>query len=130
VNISCLALLRMRNVSEKSCREDQNTHFMFNIFLLKLCCLWDNVENCGTRHATDGNTIWHMCIACWITKAIDTRWKYVILICFAMATVVTWTHISIMFIHNLPPCYEGKCCHEVLIPWILNYWLPFIKTAR
>ena len=28
--ISCSVLLRMRNVSDKSCRENQNTHFMFN----------------------------------------------------------------------------------------------------
>jgi len=26
----CSDLLRMRNVSDKSCRENQNTHFMFN----------------------------------------------------------------------------------------------------
>jgi hypothetical protein len=31
--ISRLILLRMRNVSDKSCRENQNTHFMFsNVF--------------------------------------------------------------------------------------------------
>ena len=31
--ISRLILLRMRNVSDKSCRENQNTHFVFsNIF--------------------------------------------------------------------------------------------------
>jgi len=29
-------LLRMRNVSDKSCRENQNTHFMSNIFLSKI----------------------------------------------------------------------------------------------
>jgi hypothetical protein len=30
-------ILRMRNVSDKSCRENQNTHFMFgNIFLFNL----------------------------------------------------------------------------------------------
>jgi len=27
-------LLRMRNVSDKSCRENQNTHFMFKNFFL------------------------------------------------------------------------------------------------
>jgi len=30
--ISRSVLLRMRNVSEKSCRENQNTHFEFDIF--------------------------------------------------------------------------------------------------
>jgi hypothetical protein len=30
--ISRLILLRMRNVSDKSCTENQNTHFVFSIF--------------------------------------------------------------------------------------------------
>jgi len=30
------SLLRMRNVSDKSCREHQNTHFMFNDFFLEV----------------------------------------------------------------------------------------------
>ena len=30
--ISCSVLLRMKNVSDLSCRENQNTHFMFNNF--------------------------------------------------------------------------------------------------
>ena len=28
--ISCSVLLRMRNVSDESCRENQNTHFVFS----------------------------------------------------------------------------------------------------
>jgi hypothetical protein len=33
MNISCLVLLGMRNISDKSCRENQNTLFMFsNLF--------------------------------------------------------------------------------------------------
>jgi len=35
--ISRSVLLRMRNISHKSCRENQNTHFMFNdIFFPKI----------------------------------------------------------------------------------------------
>jgi hypothetical protein len=34
--ISRRFLLRMRNVLDKSCRESQNTHFMFNNFFLKI----------------------------------------------------------------------------------------------
>ena len=45
-------LLRMRNVSDKSCRENQNTHFMFNNFFLKnhavFEIMWKSVvEPCG-----------------------------------------------------------------------------------
>ena len=36
LTISCPVLLRMRNVSDKSCRENQNTCFIFNNFFLKI----------------------------------------------------------------------------------------------
>jgi hypothetical protein len=37
--ITSPSILRMRNVSDKSCRRNQNTHFMFNNFFQKLCYL-------------------------------------------------------------------------------------------
>ena len=41
-------LLRMRNVSDKSCRANQNKHFIFSNFIFrKSCLLWDNVEKYG-----------------------------------------------------------------------------------
>jgi len=50
--ISCSFLLRMRIVSDKSCRENQNTHFIFkHCTIYKI--MWKN--NCGTGQATDGN---------------------------------------------------------------------------
>jgi hypothetical protein len=40
--ISRWIILRMRNVLDKSCRENQNTHFMFSNFSpRKLCRLWE-----------------------------------------------------------------------------------------
>ena len=32
-----LAFLKMRNISDRSCRESQNTHFMFNRGFKKSC---------------------------------------------------------------------------------------------
>ena len=41
--LSRLILQRMRNVSDKSCWENQNTHFIFNIFFFLISCrLWDD----------------------------------------------------------------------------------------
>jgi len=34
----------MRNFSDKSCTENQNTHFVNNNFFFKSCPLWHNVE--------------------------------------------------------------------------------------
>jgi hypothetical protein len=72
--ISRWILLRMRNVSDKSCRENQNTRFMLKKFFEKLFLLWDNVKKYGTaRQAKDDNIIRRMRFACWITKATDTH---------------------------------------------------------
>jgi hypothetical protein len=50
-------ILRMRNVSGKSCGENQNNRFMFNItFFRKSCRLWVNVEKYGTGHRWLYNT--------------------------------------------------------------------------
>ena len=44
-------LLRMRNVADKSCRESQNTHFVFsNFFFLNLAAyeiMWKNTVERG-----------------------------------------------------------------------------------
>jgi len=54
--ISRSVLLRMRNVSDKTRRENQNTRFMSNNLSQKSYRLWDNVEKYGrTRQATDEN---------------------------------------------------------------------------
>jgi hypothetical protein len=84
MTISRCILLRMRYVSDKGCRENQNTHFMFNnFFFRKSFRLWDNVEEyCIARQATDDNIIRRMRFACWITKATDTHWGCVTLIAF------------------------------------------------
>jgi hypothetical protein len=45
----------MRNVSNKSCRENQNTHFMFCNFLSENHPVY-NIEKCGgARQAANGN---------------------------------------------------------------------------
>ena len=71
--ISYWNLLRIKNVSDKSCTENQNTHFMFSNFCSQqMCFLWDNVKQYNRgRQATDGNMIRHekMWSACQITMA-------------------------------------------------------------
>jgi len=57
MTISGSFLLRMKNVSDKTCREKPNTHFVFsNFFFLKSCPLRRNVEKlCRVGQATDDN---------------------------------------------------------------------------
>ena len=67
--------LGMRNVSDKSRREDQNTDFIFNIVIFrKSLRLWDNVEKRGNAGKTTcDNMIGCMSFECWIPKDIDTH---------------------------------------------------------
>jgi hypothetical protein len=94
--ISRLILLRMRNVSDRICRENQNTHFIFNSFLFrKSCRLSVNVEEYGrVRQATDDSMIARMRLACWISKATDTQ-NILIFNCFTTAKLVTRTRLGV-----------------------------------
>jgi len=61
--ISHSLLILMRNVSDKSCRENHNTHFKFSNFFQKSCRLWDNEEKeCTARQATDDDTVHAHCM--------------------------------------------------------------------
>jgi hypothetical protein len=103
--ISGSAFLTMRNVSDKSCRENQNTHFVFSNFfsLRKLCrcavyeTMWENTVEPDRLQMT----IWRMRIACWIPKAIDTHSEYVIRTAFPLqqklhecASMLRYTYIA------------------------------------
>jgi hypothetical protein len=88
LKISHSFLLRMRNVPDKNCTENQNTHFTLNTIFKKLCHLWDNMEK-QCRASRPQMTIRHMLIACWITKATGTHSEYVILTDFILQK---WLH--------------------------------------
>ena len=81
--VSRLRLLRMRNVSDDSGRENQNTHYTFNNFFPKIVPFMRYVGKYGTaRDNTDDSIKQRMRIACWIPKARDTHSEYVIFITF------------------------------------------------
>jgi hypothetical protein len=67
--ISRWILLRIINVSNKSCTGNQNTLYKFNKVFWRLCLLCDNVERyCRTRQATDDNLTRRMRSACWTNQ--------------------------------------------------------------
>jgi len=79
-------LLRMRNVSDKRCRENLNTYFTFNIFFFENCTIY-KYKNTAEPDRPQ-MPIWRMRIAFWILKATNTLWicnTY----CFSTATMVT-----------------------------------------
>jgi hypothetical protein len=82
--ISRSHLLRIRNVSDKSCRENQNTHFTSNrfFFFTILPFMKRSGKIRRTGQATDDKR--SMRISCWIPKSTNTYSKYVILIAFPL----------------------------------------------
>ena len=103
-------LLRMRNVSEKSCRENQNTHFMYYAFFFRKSCfyeiMWKNIIELDKPQMT----IWGMCIACWLPKATNTHSYNVILITFPLqqwlhkqASVLHYVYFACLFVYSRCP---------------------------
>jgi len=69
--ISRSVLLKVRNVSDKTCRENQNIQFMFIFFPENRSVyeiIWENI----VEQDRPQMTIWRMRIAFWITKATNT----------------------------------------------------------
>jgi hypothetical protein len=105
VTISHWILLRMIHVSDKNYRENQNTRFIFSNFFFSenpavYVIMWKNFVEPGRPPMI----IWHMRIACWISKATNTHSEYVILIAFLLqhwfherAQILRYTFIACLF---------------------------------
>ena len=96
----------MGNVSDESCIENRNAHFLFNnlFFSKKPCRLLGNLgetKYCGARQVADDDIIRHTHIPGWITKAANTHSEHVIFITFSLqqwsqerASVLPYTFIA------------------------------------
>ena len=80
--ISRSILLRMRNVSDKSCRENQLTHFVFsNFFFLENRAVYEMWKN-TVQPERPQITIWPLLTAFWIPT--QTHSVYVIFTAFPL----------------------------------------------
>ena len=88
----------MRNVSDKSCRENQNTQFMLNnFFFLENRAFYETMWENITVPDRPQMTVWRTRILCRTAKVIPTH-TY----CFSTATKVTQTRLNItLFLHFL-----------------------------
>jgi uncharacterized BrkB/YihY/UPF0761 family membrane protein len=73
----------MRNVLDKSCRENQNTHFVFNNFFPQNGAFYETRFKNVVQLDRPQMAIWRMGFACWMTKATNTNSEYVINIAFS-----------------------------------------------
>jgi hypothetical protein len=96
-------LLTMRNVSDKICRENENTHFFVfkNYFSGKSFfyeVMWKSIVEPGRPQMTT----WRRRIACWVTKATKYTLRVCNTYCFSTATMVTRTRLNItLYVHCL-----------------------------
>ena len=72
------------NVSDKSCRENQNTFCVQQLFFSKNRAVYEILCKNTVQLDRTQVTIWRMRIACWIPKATNTHPKYVIRIVFPL----------------------------------------------
>jgi hypothetical protein len=87
--------VRMRNVTDKSCRENQNTRFILNFFFLKSFRLWDNVEEYSRAvHATDDYMAHVNCMLG--TEGHKHTHRLCNTCCFSNATVVIQTRLILL----------------------------------
>jgi hypothetical protein len=71
----------MKGVSDKSWRETQNTHCLFNNIFLQIMLFeikWKNILDLGRPQ----KTIWGTRTACWIPTATNTLSEYAIILFF------------------------------------------------
>ena len=73
VTISCSVLRIIRNVSDKSCRENQNTHFMFDNVFSKIVPFMSSCGENIVEPVTPQMTVWRLRFAYWVPKATYTR---------------------------------------------------------
>jgi hypothetical protein len=113
--------LRMRNVSDKICRENQNTYFVFSNFFRKWRRLWENVNKwIRARQAKDDNMAHAHCY--WILKATKTHSEYVVLIAFLYYNNGCMSASQCYFIRTLPVllCLSEKTTLNRNVLWVQN----------
>ena len=96
--IMCRSVLhRMREISDKCCRGNQNTHFAFNNFFPENRAVYEIMWQSIVELDRPQRTLWRQRVACWIPKATNNT-----------AAMVTRTHLNIeLYVHWLfVECYN------------------------
>ena len=95
-------LLRMRNISSKSCTEIE-TNILHSITFFLNRAVYDIMLQNTAEADRPQITTWRICIACWIPKSTNRHSKYVTLIAFPMQL---WLHESVSMLR-----YRYIACH-------------------
>jgi hypothetical protein len=83
MTISRSILFRIRNVSDESCRENQNTSFIFNNLFSENRAVFEIMWKNMLEPDRPQTTMRRMRFACCVTKSVDTHSEYETLIVFS-----------------------------------------------
>ena len=92
--------IRMRNASDKICRQNQNTHFMFNNIFSENLAFCELMWKCVLDSDMPQMIIRRIRNACWITEATGTH-RICITNCFFKIKIVTPTLLSVKLTRTL-----------------------------
>jgi len=120
----------MRNVSDKSCRENQNTHVAFSNFLENRAVyekMWENIAERGRPQMT----IRRMRIACWIPTATNTHTlRLCNTHCFTTATMVARKRLDVTLCVHCLSCLIGLWVKTfVFYPVRRPPWFWFLRNG-
>jgi len=101
------SFLTVRNVSDKSCRENQNIHFVltnyyyYYFFSFENRAFYEIMWKNAVQADRPQMTIWRMRIACWVPKATNTLSRICNTYCFSLqqwlyerASLLRYTYIA------------------------------------
>ena len=122
IMMSCLVLLRMRNISDSICKGNQNVHYIFcNLFSESLVIYEIALKNMiESDHRWYNNTARVLCMLDNICKSTDNTYKIYNTYCFSTATMVTRT----------PPCYVLRTLPLLLVYLRLSVSIPYTVADR
>ena len=99
--ISLSVFLRMRNISNKYCRGNENTNFVFNYFFFESRAIYEIMWKCIVEPGRPQVILWCMRIACCTPKVTSTHSECLIRIVFApqqslheRASMLHYTYIA------------------------------------
>jgi hypothetical protein len=99
--ISLTFVLRMKNVSDKLCRKNQNTQFVSNYFFFEKHVVYEMMCKGTVEPGRPQMTMWSMRIACRVPKATNTHIPVVL--------------YSLPFHRNSGCANAHQCCYTYIV---------------
>ena len=112
--------------------EKIKTHILYSvIFFPENCAVYEIMWKNNVQPERAHMTIWRMRIACWITKAINTRSEYVMHIAFPLqqslherASIFRYTILPVLFITEVKNVYCTESLYKSDYISSLTFWHP------